>query len=73
MTKQTLKLTVDTPKGTIEAKETGDINYPGIVVSVPGHDAVLVEFDSLKGSLRLHAWDGEQEDPILSMDLPSEN
>lgn len=71
MTKNTLK--VDTPNGKIKAKTTGDENYPGIVVSVPGHDAVLVEFDSSKGSFRVHAWDGKEEDPILSIDLPSHN
>jgi len=50
-------LTVHTPKGIIEVSQTGDPDYPGVIINVDGRDVSRIEYNKDTDTIRHYTWD----------------
>lgn len=60
---------VYTPAGLMTVKRSKDVEFPSVAVEVDGNGGVLIEWDSVKKSIRVHVYEPGIDEPIESFDL----
>lgn len=63
-------ITINTTGGQLQAVEYQDPRYPGITLYLDGQQVGVLEYHSGDGVLRFHVWQGETQDPTVSLDIP---
>lgn len=56
-------ISINTPKGLIEAQVIESKEFPGIKITVDGISVAFVEFDSIKDVIQVCTYDALSDDP----------